>query len=60
MNDISRGDIGFDVDTNEIHVFENGSKIRYSFLPLATKDVIAKQLIELALSRWERKKAETL
>lgn len=60
MNDISRKDIGFDVDANEMHIFESGSEIRYSFLPLAPKDIIAKQLLELAMARWSRKQQEPI
>lgn len=51
MNDVSRADVGFDTDSNEMHVFERGSEIRYSFLPRASKSVIAEQLLRLAAER---------
>ncbi len=54
MNDVSRKDIGFDSDQNEMHIFEKGSEIRYSFLPMAPKSTIAKSLLELAVGRWRR------
>ena len=51
MNDVSRADVGFDVDTNEMHVFEQGTEVRYSFLARAPKTEIAKQLLGLAAQR---------
>lgn len=46
-NDVSRSDIGFDRDTNEVVIFaKSGSATR---LGLASKDEIAKQIIERIL-----------
>ncbi len=50
LNDVSRSDIGFDVDTNELYVFENNAS--HTFLPKASKEEIAQRLLDIAHTRW--------
>lgn len=58
LNDVGRKDIGFDVDENEMNVFERvGDTTRKIFLPRASKAEIARELLMLAAARWKAEQA---
>lgn len=52
VNDVSREDIGFGVDSNEVYLLERGKE--YSFLPKMSKAEIASHVLNRVHTCWEQ------
>ncbi len=52
VNDVSRADIGFEVDTNEVAVLDANGE--WTDIPPGTKDAVARAILDIVVERLDR------